>query len=319
MINTSESFSFAIPISSGFHNQAHNFCQNHRSHQKLKQIYLNTLAVSTVNFYLRCMGIETDWKNSQICNPAMQALMDIAELKIPHLGSLECRPVLPKASVMQIPLEVTTERIGYVAVQLDESLLTAIILGFTETVPLNGEVALNELRSLPDLLLHLNHIRQSVNTVSSQPQAVNLRQWLKNIFETDWLSLSDILGFEQQNLAFSFRNSSYIDESQVKRAKLVNVGLQLDTKSVVLLVAIAPENEQTVTIMVQVHPVKSESCLPANLKISLLSESEEILQTVQARSQDNYIQLKRFRGKQGENFQLEINYGDSTIKEHFFI
>ncbi|MBW4510465.1 MAG: DUF1822 family protein [Scytonematopsis contorta HA4267-MV1] len=315
MINTSESFSFAIPISSGFHNQAHNFCQKHRSHQKLKQIYLNTLAASTVDFYLRCMGIETDWENSQICNPAMQALMNVAELKIPHLGSLECRPVLPKASVMQIPLEVATERIGYVAVQLDESLLTAIILGFTETVPLNGEVALNELRSLPDLLLHLNHIRN----VSSQPQAVNLSQWLKNIFETDWLSLSDVLGFEQQNLAFSFRNSSYIDESQVKRAKLINLGLQLDTKSVVLLVAIAPENEQTVTIMVQVHPVKSESCLPANLKISLLSESEEILQTVLARSQDNYIQLKRFRGKQGENFQLEINYGDSTIKEHFFI
>jgi hypothetical protein len=62
MRNLSESLTFTVPLSSSAHHLAEQFCRQQSNQKKAKQVYLNTLAVSAVNFYLRCMGVETDWK-----------------------------------------------------------------------------------------------------------------------------------------------------------------------------------------------------------------------------------------------------------------
>lgn len=72
------------------------------------------------------------------------------------------------------------------------------------------------------------------------------------------------------------------------------MGMHLGSQAVVLLVAIAEDSEQKVEILVQVHPAQGETYLQPNLKLVLVSESGMILQKVQSRGQDNYIQLKRF-------------------------
>jgi hypothetical protein len=51
----------------------------------------------------------------------------------------------------------------------------------------------------------------------------------------------------------------------------------------------------------------------------LLSEAGDILQDVQSRSQDNYIQLKRFRGNPGECFNIQVTFGDASMIETFAI
>ncbi len=314
MRNLSESLNFTVPLSSSAHHLAEHFCRQQSNQKKAKQVYLNTLAVSAVNFYLRCMGVETDWEGSQSRNPVMLSILDVADVEIPNLGKLECRPLLPQDKVVHIPPEVWSDRIGYVAVQLDESLRVATLLGFSQTAG-SGELAISQLRSLEDLLEYLRQIEQP-EPVKTR---VNLSQWFENVFETGWQSLEALLGTNQENLAFSFRSASGLSEHQVKRAKLIDLGLQLGSQSVALLVAIAPEAERKVGIIVQVHPVGGETYLPPNLRLALLSEAGDILQDVQSRSQDNYIQLKRFRGNPGECFNIQVAFGDTYITETFAI
>jgi len=314
MRNLSESLTFTVPLSSSAHHLAEQFRRQQSNSKKAKQVYLNTLAVSAVNFYLRCMGVETDWEGSQSRNPVILSILDVADVEIPNLGKLECRPVLPQDKVVHIPPEVWSDRIGYVAVQLDESLKQATLLGFSKTAG-SGKLAISQLRSLEDLLEHLRQIKQP----ESVKTRVNLSQWFENLFESGWQSIEALLGIDQENLVFSFRSASGLSEHQVKRAKLINFGLQLGNQSVALLVAIAPEAERKVGMLVQVHPVGGETYLPSNLRLALLSEAGDLLQDVQSRSQDNYIQLKRFRGNPGECFNIQVTFGDASMTETFAI
>jgi len=315
MRKTSEPLTFTVPLSLSAHRLAEQFRRKHCNQKKAKQVYLNTLAVSAVKFYLRCMGIETDWEASLSWNPVMQTLMDVADLEVTGLGSLECRPVLPESQVVHIPPEVWSDRIGYVAVQLDESLKQATLLGFSKTAPFTDELPNSKLSSLADLLEHLRHIRQT----EPVKMRVNLSQWFENFFEAGWQSMATLLGTQQQNLAFSLRSTSGLSEASVKRAKLIDLGLRLGGQAVVLLVAIAPDAEQKVGILVQLHPTGGETYLPPHLSVGLLSESGTTLQEVQSRSQDNYIQLKRFRGLPGECFNIQVAYGEASVTETFVI
>lgn len=315
MKNLSETLTFTLPLGSNAHAIAKQFWSQQSDSQKAKQVYLNTLAVYAVNFYLNCMGIKTNWEASYSCNSIRQILADVADLEVPDVGLLECRPVLPKIQEIDIPPEAWSDRIGYVAVQLDESLRMAILLGFSETAG-TGKLAVEQLRSLEDLLAHLTQLSSSAKTVKSQ---IQLSQWLENIFEAGWHSIETILGSEQQNLAFSLRSNSNSIESSIKRAKLIDLGLQLGNRSLALLVAITPETEQKVGILVQLHPMEGETYLPPNLKLSMLSESGEILQEVESRSVDNYIQLKRFRGLPGEIFAIQLTFGEASVTENFAI
>lgn len=312
MKNLAESLTFTVALSSSAHRLAEQFRRQQTNPQKAKQVYLNTLAVSAVKFYLRCLEIETDWEASQSWNPVMQALMDVADLNVLGLGKLECRPVLSEIQVVRIPPEVWSDRIGYVAVQLDQSLREATLLGFTKTAG-NGELPLNQLRSLEDLLEHLSHIRQPVPVEIR----VNLSQWFQNLFEAGWQSLEALLGSDQDNLALGLRSTPQLNDS-VKGTKLVDLGLQLGSQSVALLVTIAPEVDQKVGIVVQLHPT-GEDYLPPNVSLILRSESGVTLQEVQSRSQDNYIQLKRFRGLPGECFNIQVAFGDVSVTEIFVI
>ncbi len=315
MRKTSEPLTFTVPLGLSAHRLAEQFRRKHCNPKKAKQVYLNTLAVSAVKFYLRCMGIETDWEASLSWNPVMQTLMDVADLEVTGLGSLECRPVLPESQVVHIPPEVWSDRIGYVAVQLDESLKQATLLGFSKTAPFTDELPKSQLRSLEDLLEHLRHIRQT----EPFKMRVNLSQWFENFFEASWQSMETLLGTQQQNLAFSLRSTSGLSEASVKRAKLIDLGLRLGGQAVALLVAIAPDVEQKVGILVQLHPTGGETYLPPHLSVGLLSESGTTLQEVQSRSQDNYIQLKRFRGLPGECFNIQVAYGEASVTETFVI
>ncbi len=308
-----ESSTFTAPLSSSAHAQAAQFCRQQSNPVKAKQVYLNTLAVSAVKFYLRCMGIQTDWEASSSCNPVMQPLMNVADLEVTGLGKLECRPVLPNTAIVCIPPDVWSDRIGYVAVQFDQSLREATLLGFTTTAPEGGELPISRLRSLEDLLEHLRHLRQS----QTDEVRISLSEWFQNRFEADWQSLKALLGTNTENLAYSFRSASELSGARVVRAKLIDMGLQLGSQAVALMVAITPEAEQKVGVLVQVHPALEETYLPANLRLGLLSKLGETLQEVRSRSQDNYIQLKRFRGLPGECFNIQVAFGDASVTEKF--
>jgi hypothetical protein len=167
-----EPWTFTVPLALKAHSQAEQFRRYQSNPNKAKQVYLNTLAIYAVNIYLQSRGFETDWEKSYSFNPAMQTLMDVADLMVKNYGKLECRPVLPKTEVVDIPAEVFSERIGYVAVQLNESLREATVLGFADKV-VQSELPISQLRSLNELPEYLNNIISTVN----------LSQWYEGIFE----------------------------------------------------------------------------------------------------------------------------------------
>lgn len=312
---SSENLTFTVPLSTQAHRLAQQFCQQQRDRPKAKQIYLNTLAVSAVKFYLHCIGIETNWEASLSCHSVFQTLINVADLEVPNLGKLECCPVLPEANVVSIPPEAWSDRIGYVAVQLDSSLQQATLLGFTKTAPKTGELPIDQLHSLLDFLEYLYQIRQPKPTKVQ----VKLSQWFEHLFDTSWQSLETLLATKQDNLAFSLRSASPNGDTSVRRAKLLDLGLQLVSQAVVLLVAIAPEADEKVAILVQLHPTGKETYLPPEIKLALVTETGETLQQAQSRSHDNYIQLKRFRCQPGECFNIEVAFGDARAIETFTI
>ena len=318
---SSPSSTFTAPLSPLAHQLAKRCSEAHRNPQKVKQVYLNTLAMSAVEFYLRCMGIETQSLSDDCCDPVVQMMLDVADLKLPGRGVLDCRPVLPNASILTIPPEAQTDRLATVAVQFSDALQQATLLGF---VPAGAaEVALAELRSLDALI---DHITQP--TISHR---TSLSQWLNDGFAAGWQSLSTLTGFAQPRLATALRTTESLHQQTTRRAKLIDLGIQLGAESVALLVAITPlqstatsKEKETDTnprleVWVQLHPIGQTRFLPSDIHLSQLSPTGDILQAATSRLQDNYIQLKRFRGFPGECFDIKVAFGDTCTTEAFVI
>jgi len=89
-----------------------------------------------------------------------------------------------------------------------------------------------------------------------------------------------------------------------------------DWESVALLIAITPEVEQKVGILVQVHPTGENLATQPQTRFAL---GIGVIQEVQSRTQDNYIQLKRFQGNPRECFNIQVAFGEARVTENFVI
>jgi hypothetical protein len=139
-----------------------------------------------------------------------------------------------------------------------------------------------------------------------------LSQWLQGVFDSSWLGL-DALISPEANLALSTRKA----QLGMNRGKLIDLGMQLGNQTVALLVAIAEEPQEKLAISIQLHPTGGERYLPPLLKLTLLSKVGKTLQEVTSRVQDNYIQLKPFKGEPGKHFSIEVSIGNVSLREDF--
>ncbi|WP_319423420.1 DUF1822 family protein [Pleurocapsa sp. FMAR1] len=145
-----------------------------------------------------------------------------------------------------------------------------------------------------------------------QKSTTKLSQWLQNVFDGTWQTIDSLINLEA-NLEYGLRNA----DEEVKRAKLINLGVQLGERNVALLVKIKAESNGKLVVSIQLHPGGEARHLPPNLKLILLSKAGKVLQEVQSRTQDNYIQLKPFRGERGKRFQIQVSLGSLSITENF--
>jgi Protein of unknown function (DUF1822) len=139
-----------------------------------------------------------------------------------------------------------------------------------------------------------------------------LSQWLQEAFDPGWQPIEALISPEA-NLALSTRNLA----EGAKKGKIIDLGMQLGNQTVALLVNITEEAENKFGILIQLHPTGGERYLPQDLKLSLFSKAGKSLQEVQARSQDNYIQLKSFKAKLGTRFSIEVSLNDISVRESF--
>jgi hypothetical protein len=88
-----EDFALTLPITQAARTTAQQFASNQPTPEKAEQVRLNTLCVWVVNDYLEIMGIPTSLTSSDSWNPVIRLCANIADLELPGVGRLECRPV----------------------------------------------------------------------------------------------------------------------------------------------------------------------------------------------------------------------------------
>ena len=301
MNSITDQLTFSVTLSCEAHAIAQEYSKGISNTVKRQQVYLNTLAVYAVDNYLQCMGFETNWLSSDSRDYLAIKLMNVADLEVKNLGKLECRPVLPTAEVCEIPPEVWSDRLGYVAVQFNSSLKEATILGFTTQA--QAEILLSKLQSLEDFLLYLSELEVAK---SPQPEdsssLVKIGQWLDGFVDAGWQTIENLLNPQQLGLAFK-------NAVSMTRGQKIDLGMQLEQISVALVVKIAEGNEGEVDILTQVYPI-GYNILPEGVKLSISDESGESVLEVISRDEDNWIQLE-FSAQLGEKFEIMVAYGES--------
>ncbi|MDJ0633019.1 MAG: DUF1822 family protein [Xenococcaceae cyanobacterium MO_188.B29] len=138
-----------------------------------KQVYLNTLAVYAVDSYLQWQGYETNNSKSDFGNVIVRSRLDVADIFITGIGKLECRFLWSEETNFLVPTEATEDRIGYVAVQLNDELDEATLLGFYPSFNDSlTSIAIDDLHSLDDLIDHLYRLELANNLFSNENDLV---------------------------------------------------------------------------------------------------------------------------------------------------
>lgn len=326
-----DDLSLSLPITQTALRTAQQFANEQPTPQKAEQVRLNTLAVCAVNDYLQMIGIATNLEASDSWNPVLRLCADVADLEVTGIGRLECRPHRSAQSSCYIPPEVWLDRVGYIAVEIDEISLEATVLGFTQTVT-DEELPIRRLQPIDDLIDVLNPlIPAPVKT------PVKLKQWLSHMFEQGWETIESLFVPMEPEFAFNFRGlpdsimddhfrtapDSVLDEpivsdEVVSRAKLIDLGIQLAGYPVALVVKLQPESERKTHILLQVHPTGGQKYLPPLLQLTVLDEFGSVFLEAQARRADNYLQLQ-FSGLPEEPFSVKVALGDASVTEDFVI
>jgi hypothetical protein len=296
------------------------------------QSYLNALAL---------LGFE-QWFRQQLNSIAIShtfnAQTQVCQLQVGRfkLGIIASEHVLDE--VIYIPKNIVDQSDlnsqFYVAVEVLEEQGEAIARGFLShdqlvqycnlIPPLEAEcypVPMARFNSeLNYLVAYCHYLEPLVSTVVARDSVAQfigvtrtkLSQWFQNVVNGDWMAIETLANPEAQ-LLMGVRS---IQES-FQRGKLINLGLQFDDQTVAMIVTITPDVEDKLRVLVQLHPTEGSQFLSPNVQLTLISRAGKVLQTVTSREQDNYIQLKPFKGKLGQRFCIEVSLNDQRIQEEF--
>lgn len=311
----------SVPLGQDAHTIAEQFAAEQATPEKGKQVYLNTLAVYAVHSYLKWLPVETALTQGDSWHPGLRAMFDVADLVLPNIGKLECRPVLPSETAFGLPPEATTDRLGYVAVQFNRQLDSMQLLGFVPASVVAEppeKIRLAELHSLDALIdtIYERSLQPVQNpTITPNPLLVNLRQWLEGIFEEVWQPTGLVL-------ASNLRGTSRLDidsqTSAVNRAKVIDLGTEGANRVVVLVVQLTPTATEVFDIRLRIYPGGDSIHLPANLQLIVLDEGGTACMEAQSRSADNWMQLE-FSCQHEERFSVKVVLGQKSITEQFVV
>lgn len=317
-----DNWALPLPITQIARRKAQEFADMQPTSQKAEQVRLNTLAVYVINDYLQMIDIPTNLTISDSWNQIMRLCADVADLEIVGIGRLECRPLKPQAQTCYVPPEVWSDRIGYVAVEIDESAGEASVLGFSKTA--QADLLITELLPIEDLIDCLNQSLAPTTTIPViQRSTVNLSQWLVNVFESSWQTVESLLNSEELTPAFRSKSADNTiindneNSSTISRAKLIDLGVQIANQPFALIVDFTSVGDRK-DIRLQVHPAGNQIYLPPALQLIVLDETGVVFLEAQARSADNYLQLQ-FSGLPGEKFIVKVALAEASIIEDFVI
>lgn len=164
----------------------------------------------------------------------------------------------------------------------------------------------------PTLRSQLYQTRLQRNAIVQAPAATfRLVDWLQQEFTNALAS-----GWESYR---SVAVMSPTHNNTIERAKLIDLQVDLNCQTVVLLVGIVPEANDRVRVIVRVHPVIGSRYLPPQLQLSYVDPEGNSLRTVTARTNDDYIQLPAYTCPVGMEFNLQLQLQDARLIERFIV
>ncbi|MEL6439307.1 MAG: DUF1822 family protein [Cyanobacteria bacterium J06621_8] len=304
-VSQSETFQINVPLKA--HIQAEKFVRYQSQNDKARQVYLNTLAVATVNSYLNLIGWSTSLEESDSWNPAAQMIMDVADLKIPSYGKLECRAVLAGQERVIIPPEVWSERIGYVVVMLDQHLKQGTLLGFVRQVN-QIELPISQLESLAKFPTYLCQQKRAASE-----QVPSLSSWVSGALNRGWQQLDELL---PSQMKINFRNGSELDLPDASKVKLVQLGKDTE-QTIALVLNIRHQSESEFKVSVRVCNHRFDNYLPEGLELVITDQIRRPVMVAQA-SETETIEFV-FSGELGEKFSVEVSLDQESKVENFTI
>lgn len=300
-----------VPLSGEAHRYAEIFAAEQGTIEKGKQVYLNTLAVVAVQTYLKWLDIKTAIQKSDCWQNGLRKIFNVADLVLPNIGKVECRPILPGEEELFLPPEVTENRVGYLAVKFEEDLNQAQLLGFVSGRNINRfqeSIPLKQIESLDRLIDEINW----------QRKRVNLSQWFEGILQPEWQPL-ELLPANHVRRSRSLRFQS--DRANISCGKIIswdNGASEQLTVLEVKVMAKLEEEEEEIDICLRLYPGNEILHLPAGLKVQILDESGNYCMEAEARQADDWIQLE-FGCQAQEQFTVEISLGEQIVRENFVV
>jgi len=344
-----------IPLSEGDRTLAQTFAEQQLTKTKKNQVYLNTLAVLSINQYLELLGIPTNLEQSQCWYEVNQFCADIADLKLPKLGFLECRPISINQDFCQIPLEVMSDRIAYLIIQISEDGKAGKILGFVAN-PQSPRITVEQLDSLDSFLIFLTNY---------QPK-IKLYQWLENQIDEQWQTLETLLLAKQLAFRHSLATSQSLPDlvntlylqneltlpSQLTATqsleqlltltdneelrwqvaemlwnldpnhpllglrRILDLGAYFGGTNIGLMVGLLPKSDDQISLLFRLYRLGELSYLPPGITLTGLDEQSNPFFEIKAREKDDYIQFKCVAGF-GEDFGIKISLGNTHIIKNF--
>ncbi len=306
-----------LPISQAAIQTAQQFAQQQPIPVKAAQVYRNTLAVWVMNDYLQMLGVPTQLTASDSWNCVLRLCGDVADLQLLEIGKLECRPLLPGDHYCWVPPETWEDRIGYVAIGLDEVNAAANFLGFLPAVA-HSEVALSLWRSPTDLFDHLAQLHPASTTAA--PRMITLGRWFQGEIAAGWQSVASLLRSHQQT--FAFRGNATLaaelaeaTEFTIEQAKFITFP---NHDSIALVMKLALDQQNVTHVLLRVYPLGASPYLTPGLALIVLDESGDVFLAVEATALNDYVQLQ-FSGTEGELFQIRVVIGADRYQEQFMI
>jgi Protein of unknown function (DUF1822) len=323
---------FTVELDRTAHQWAAKFAAQQTTPEKGRRVYLNTLAVCAVRQYLSCVAqLEIDLNLSDAWQPGLPSIMDVADLVIPHVGTIECRPVLPNITEINMPAATIDDRLGYVAVQFSSNLSSVELIGFiTNPAVANPQSSTYHLKQLQPL-------DQLLDVIFSK-RTTNLTQLLAGLFGTGWeaichntpsdLAMDKLVGngqpmgltsreFALRNVANTLGNSSYESICDFTAGKLITLQAQIENIPLLLLIGLSQEADGRVKVRTRIYAAGQEPLLPAHLQLTLKEENGQSLSQVQYPEAMNFIQLQAFRLVPGTRFDIQVTLDNSSFTESF--
>ncbi len=309
---------FNINLDRTAHEWAAKFAAGQTSIAKGRQVYLNTLAVCAVRQYLSCVcQLDLDLRQGDSWQVELQSIMNVADLVIPNVGKIECLPVLPNTTEIQLPPETIDERIGYIVVQFSNNLNSVELLGFVASLE-SEIISLDRLQSLDDLvdLIYINR----VNNLSEFLAGILGIGWkpIENLIEINPTNVTDSREFALRNpLVSAPNNSSYDSIRDFTAGKTINLRANIASIPLLLLIGLSQESDGRVKVKIRLHSGGRVPVLPATIKLALQTANGDVLSQVQYPRAMNFIQLPSFKLQPGTEFKIHIALDSDDLTESF--